>query len=63
MNVDFRLLYKALCILERRQLGTRIKYPCKEQHLKYFVQVVLVSVALLQILKSAEALYICQTPG
>ena len=47
MNVDFRSFYKALCILERRQLGTRIKYPCEEQHLKYFVQVVLVPVALL----------------
>ena len=47
MNVDFRLFYKSLCILERRQLGTRIKYPCEEQHLKYFVQVVLVPVALL----------------
>ncbi len=47
MNVDFRLFYKALCILQRRQLGTRIKYPCEEQHLKYFVQVVLVPVALL----------------
>ena len=47
MDVDFRLLYEALCILERRQLGTRIKYPCEKQHLKYFVQVVLVPVALL----------------
>ena len=47
MDVNFRLLYEALCILKGRQLGTGIEYPCEEQHLKYFVQVVLVPVALL----------------
>ena len=50
MDVSPRLLDEAFRVLERGQLGARIKNPRVEQHLKYLVKVILVLMLLLQLL-------------